>query len=492
MAKEYTLEEINALPEKEYTLEEIQSIPEKKSGLLKSSLETLPAAGAMFGGAAGFASPVPGGTLVGSGLGAYLGKALENVGEKYLLDEEKTRPEIYAEPVGEALSAIAGEGAGQIAGKVLGGLKTGLKSVSSSMSKIPKQVMETYAEKTPQVKEIGTDIVDAADRIRKEGLDAIESFKNIQNSKISQAVEAKKNIAVDITKTKEALENGLASRRPLIQDAEIERLKKEIDLIDNLAVDGKVSAADAFALQKRLQSLADYMPDSQILKKKDFVDTVLSRAAARSRQSLQKVAPEISEANQQISKLRRIDKNINKNLIAPEKPYEAMIGAGTGRNQKSASDLKKLEDVVNYPFLEKSQELAAAKYMNEAGILPGEMTGSSMAPFQAMGALGGGALGASIASGNYPMALGTLAAGSLASPLAIKKAIEVSGGVKNLGGYIKSKSPLGSVEMAEQLMYRAVQMGVSPYAIDGMIKNSEQLTNTMKAQLRNKNAKAVK
>ena len=57
---------------------------------------------------------------------------------------------------------------------------------------------------------------------------------------------------------------------------------------------------------------------------------------------------------------------------------------------------------------------------------------------------------------------------------------------------IQAVSPLGAFEMAEQLMNRALQMGVAPYVMDGMIQKSEEITNTMKAKLRTKNAKAVK
>lgn len=82
-------------------------------GLLKGSLETLPTIGAIGGGALGTAGG-PLGMLGGAGLGAAAGKSLQNIGEKYLLDEDKSRSDIYLDPIKSGLEGATAEGAGQL------------------------------------------------------------------------------------------------------------------------------------------------------------------------------------------------------------------------------------------------------------------------------------------------------------------------------------------------------------------------------------------
>jgi len=96
---------------------------------------------------------------------------------------------------------------------------------------------------------------------------------------------------------------------------------------------GEVTANQAQQLAQRLQNLADYTADGMALKRKDLVDVVLQRAASKTRSAVQKVAPEIAEANAQLSALHRSGKQINKNMITAERPYSSMIGAGTGENK---------------------------------------------------------------------------------------------------------------------------------------------------------------
>lgn len=97
-------------------------------GYARSALSTLPAIGAIGGGLVGSASgtalaPGPGtisGGLIGSGLGAAAGKNIENLGRKYLLNEDIS-PEQNAKDVAEAgIKAPMYEMGGQIIGKGLG------------------------------------------------------------------------------------------------------------------------------------------------------------------------------------------------------------------------------------------------------------------------------------------------------------------------------------------------------------------------------------
>lgn len=89
-------------------------------GTVKGISESLPAAGAMFGGAAGFLSPIPGGAMAGAGAGGLLGEATKQLINKYALGEEPTRESYYKNLIGSAGAGAAGEGLGGLISKGIG------------------------------------------------------------------------------------------------------------------------------------------------------------------------------------------------------------------------------------------------------------------------------------------------------------------------------------------------------------------------------------
>lgn len=118
---------------------EESSVPEK--GLLKGTLEALPFAGSLAGGVIGTAGAPGLGTIAGAGLGAGAGKALQNLGERYLLGEEKTREDIYAKPALATLEGATAEMGGQLIGPAL---KIGAEKGAKALEK----VSETQAFKS--------------------------------------------------------------------------------------------------------------------------------------------------------------------------------------------------------------------------------------------------------------------------------------------------------------------------------------------------------
>ena len=189
---------------------------------------------------------------------------------------------------------------------------------------------------------------------------------------------------------------------------------------------GEVTANQAQQLAQRLQNLADYTADGMALKRKDLVDVVLQRAASKTRAAVQKVAPEIQEANAQLSRLHRSGKQINKNMITAEKPYNSMIGAGTGENKMAIRNLEKFQDTIGKSYLPQMQDLAAAQYFGNAGILPGEKTGSSLAPLMVSGGFGLNEL----RSGNMPGAILGLTTGLPFTPIGIKTTLGMKAAVQ--------------------------------------------------------------
>lgn len=103
----------------------------------------------------------------------------------------------------------------------------------------------------------------------------------------------------------------------------------------------------------------------------------------------------------------------------------------------------------------------------------------------------GQAPGAESAISPYDIGLGI---SSVAHPgiglpmIAVKKLIEHA--PLSVGAGMSNAAP-SITKMGSEMISRAIQAGIAPWAIDGMIKNSP-LKLTDKAQLRNENAKAVK
>lgn len=92
----------------------VESLGDQYVGRVKGSLESLPMAGAIGGAVYGtMVAPGPG-TIIGGVLGAGGGKALENLGESQILGEQKTRQDIYMDPVKEMALEGALAGAGSV------------------------------------------------------------------------------------------------------------------------------------------------------------------------------------------------------------------------------------------------------------------------------------------------------------------------------------------------------------------------------------------
>lgn len=122
------------------SLEEDNAWDVSAKGLLKGSLNTLPMIGALGGGAIGSAAG-PFGTVGGAGLGAAGGKSLQNILESALLDEEKSRSDIYLDPIKAGLEGATAEGAGQL----LAGGARGAAEMLRSGAKIKPAASEITA-----------------------------------------------------------------------------------------------------------------------------------------------------------------------------------------------------------------------------------------------------------------------------------------------------------------------------------------------------------
>ena len=392
-------------------------------GLKKAAIESLPMAGGMVGGTLGL--PLgPIGAMAGAGAGAYTGKALENLIE-YMLGEQKTRQQVYAEPVEEAVKGAAGEGVGAIASKVVPAttkaIGTGMKKLASGMSMVPEKAIETYMKYGPEVDKLAagseTFVIDEADRIRQQAQRSIENFKAFQNQKITSALSQSAQTPVDAMPVIRSLEDSLSKITPEIRPDEYAKIQKELEMINSLVDEnGQIPAQQMQEVKQKFQDLAEYLAPGQMMKKKNFVDISFARAANRAGMQVSRVAPDIAEANSQISKIRRMDKTLNKALITPEKPSGALVAAGIGANQLARKQLENLDQILGTNLLAQAEQLAAGQYLGNPSLFPNTMTGARAIPL-----IGGGSFALSEAmQGNVGPAIGGLMTASFGSPLAVK------------------------------------------------------------------------
>lgn len=166
--------------------------------LVEGTLEQLPAAGGIAGGAvgasAGLAESAPtfGLTapvlvtaqgIAGAGLGTGAGKALENMGREYILGEQKTNAQRMSEPVRAAGTGAALQGAADVAGPIInaGGraiLGVGKRAMTSIFGP-SGEAIETYLSRADQIKNAKSieQIKDQIDHTMSGMFDAVDKAK---------------------------------------------------------------------------------------------------------------------------------------------------------------------------------------------------------------------------------------------------------------------------------------------------------------------------
>lgn len=463
------------------------------AGLKKAAIESLPIAGGLIGTLGG---------LPGVAAGAAAGKTLENIAEKYLLGEEKTRPQVYIEPAGEAVAAVTGEklapAIGQGIARLGSAIGRGARKTVSGLSSIPEKAIETYMDRPQAVKAIGdlsesTALQDASDELRKNAVQAIRDFQKDANNDIYYILKSKGDNLLDISSIKQSAEKTIKSLNPKIkEDAKsIADIQEMINQFTDLQVNPKlpfVKASDVHRMKQVLQDAVDYNIDGTVKVKSGFSEREYAKMASLSKQLVEKVAPEIKSINQKLAQMHNINRNINKNLISPEKTAAAVMGVGSGQNQQAIKQMEKLEDLTQFPYVSGAEEISSAQHFNNPPLLPAIQTGRGLAPI----ALGGQQALYQGLQGDVAGAAMGLGVASLGSPLAIKGMMDSILLAKKAGAGIGKMSPLGSAKMIEELAAKAIQMGVPPFLIEDQVKKMDELSASEKTIIRQKAAKAAK
>lgn len=451
------------------SFEEVSEQPQDDSGFSlegfeRGALQALPIAGSIAGGAVGTVLG-PLGMVGGSGLGAMGGKALQDLGEKYLMgDQPKSREDYYKGLAEEAVLGSASEVGGQVIGKGLKALaespiakkgmdtlKTGLAKGAEALTGVPEQEIRSYAANADKIKSLAKEsdnsTIEAADIVRKKYSDAIKETKGQLNDKISKTLQNSLNV-VDINPAIGKLEEYKARINPQLYPDQIKQIDDIISKVQSVGNNGNVSSIQAHQIKEFLQDIASpsYTAEGVIFKTGKESANAAKGAAAETRQLLNRSEPAIKEANEQLARLHSIDDNMNRNLIKVGSPEAALLGAGSGGNPRNARALQELGEMTNTPMLEEAQDLAAMRTFGSPKIMAADTTGKSAARI-------GVGTGLGYLIGNVP---GAVVGGALTSPMALKGIIDTG---RAVGGAIPKVLP-GAPAMNiinKEMMYKSLQ-----------------------------------
>ncbi len=239
-------------------------------GLIQGGLNALPTAGMLGGGVMGAAAGTAaapglgtvGGAVGGAGLGAAGGEALKNLGERYLLGQEKTRADIYGKPAMGLVEGATGEMGGAIIGK----------GISKAMDNAGKQIYKSGLKRIDeQTARFGKEPV--SDLLMKEGVtgNAKQIFDKMQvlgdkllaqrNDILKEAT--KKGAEVNVPK---ALAEAKAYVNQL-KKTDNPELKKAVAMLEKrIAAYGRMGAKESHEVLRTLPKQGIVLPESQVQK----------------------------------------------------------------------------------------------------------------------------------------------------------------------------------------------------------------------------------
>lgn len=415
----------------EYSLMNDEFMGVSPRGLLRGTAKALPIIGSIGGGLVGAAAG-PLGALGGAGLGAAAGKSLENLIESQLLDEEKTREEIYLDPIKEGLLGSAGEGAGQLVGKglklaaesplgkkALGLIGKGGAKVGEALTGVSEKEIQTYAKNANKIKSLAkssdSNVAEAADQIRNKFSNSIDQTRKSMNEQISNSLSTS-NKTIKSDNILKAFDDYKSKIDPDLYPESISEINDLISKVKKISdKSGNISINRANSLKKYLQDEASaayrYPGQGKIGTE---TANAAKKAASEARILINEAVPEIASANKKLSELHDIEDVLNLNLIREGKPEAGLLAAGSGGNLRNAKNLKDLGLLTGTDFLGEAENLAAMRTFGSPKLMVSDVTGKGAAR-AGIAALAGYAIG------NVP---GAALATAMTSPAALKAAID--------------------------------------------------------------------
>ncbi len=349
-------------------------------------------------------------TKLGAGFGAAQalghadssGEAIETIGKGAL--------------IGGALQ-LGGNAAVKMAPAIGRAIGRGAKKIGSALTGISEREIQTYASRADEVKDLiaksGGDLAEAADQIRRGVGRDIQVARQKLGNQIGAALDDPKyaGTLIDgrpILQKLDEVIGAVSKTTAKFRPDEINELRNVRDVVFSSLDDGfKIDLKTLSDIKEELQAIAkpSYNNGALIFPKGDLAAKASKGAAGEARRLLNAAAPEIKTANDQLSKLHRIEEVINKNLIREGKSEAALIAAGSGGNPRNAKLLAGIDQLTGGQAVRQAENLAAARSFGSPALLPADFTGKSAARILTgagagtiMGGPVGGAIGAAATS----------------------------------------------------------------------------------------------
>lgn len=302
--------------------------------------------------------------------------------------EQAADPMIVAGVAGKGLGLVAkgarAVGASGVIDKGVGLVGKGVSKVAEAFTGVPDQQIRTYWNQTKEVnkliKDSGGDITVAADQVRTKLQDGIRQTRQQLSAKISKALEAApKDKTISIQPVLDKLNEWKGKLNPNYKSDAISQIDDMILKIQKANPDGMTNIQGLQEMKMFLQDEGSsaFYKGGQIFTKAREAEIAAKNASTEALNILNPLAPEIRQANGQLSQLHTIEKNLNKNLLAPGKPDSAIIAAGSGSNNRNTAALNRLGKLTGQDPVGEAQKLASAKTFANPPLMPMDTTGKA-------------------------------------------------------------------------------------------------------------------
>lgn len=362
-------------------------------------------------------------------------------------------------------------------------LKTGGNIVASGaeyLTGVPKAAWKNYIENPQAIKALeeahGPNVADAADSLRESWGAAIGQKKQTLGQIIDEALSAApKKAKIDPAEIIGPLNEAKKNLNPNIKEhaAAIAQIDDHINQVRALAPEGKLTAKDAYDLQKTMQGRgrASYAKDGAMFNPAPESAKAARGAAAETRKIVNSLLPDVAKANEALSELHGIDDTMRASLYKPGTSNAGLMTTLSKTQTPEAQQLEALGRWIDRDVVQEAKDFATYKRFQGMGNDASDQTGKAVYRMIGGSILGGAAGGT---SGDPMNALIGAGAGALSTnPRRIRNLIDAALAVKNKGAGTFGKGGLLD-EGAEQVrpFLTALERRINPTLEKG-VKTAE-------------------
>lgn len=329
--------------------------------------------------------------------------------------------------------------AGKKVAQIAPGIANKTAGAAEFFTGVPKESWKNYITRNKEVKDLektfGPQVQDAADSMREGWNRAIGDRKSQLGLEIEQAVlnaPRKPNIPAEPILLE--LNNAKMGLNPNIPEhlSAIREIDDHINVVKALAPEGKLTARDAFDLQKTLQGRGRraYSVNGALFNPAPQSATAARDAARVTRQFVNKAMPGVAKANEAFTALHDIDDLVRASLITPGKSNAGLMGAvGKTQNQDTVA-LRELGDWLDKDLLTETRDFATYKHMQGLGADASDKTGKAVYRAMMGGLVGAGGGYASSDDAKIGLIAGGLAGSLGTNPKLWRAAMDAGIGTK--------------------------------------------------------------